>query len=362
MTETNATRSGNLRFYTSSNAFPSERMRITSGGFVGIGTTSPSYNLDVNTSVRVFNTVSGSTAEFRASGSAYAGSYNSSLRSIAGAIGILQLGNNADNYIIGGNTNAGGYLIFKVNATTETYTSGIEAMRITSGGNTEIRGGNILNIYRTDNTRALQLYVTGNESVIDSWEASSEPLMLRSNGSGGRIVFHTAGSERVRIASSGNVGINDTNPQTRFSINGANYIEMATFTATAASASSIVSNDGGYVQFSNSEARHNSNTGVFSATTNGVQILKAGIVHITVSQDIITAGSVGYIAMTIRKNGSNISENLITHTGGQWDMINGVATASVAANDVIGFHYGGGDILSFDPGTWSMYSFIWASR
>jgi hypothetical protein len=83
MTETNATRSGNLRFYTSSNAFPSERMRITSGGFVGIGTTSPSYNLDVNTSIRVFNTVSGSTAEFRASGSAYGGSYNSTLRSIA---------------------------------------------------------------------------------------------------------------------------------------------------------------------------------------------------------------------------------------------------------------------------------------
>jgi hypothetical protein len=66
--------------------------------------------------------------------------------------------------------------------------------------------------------------------------------------------------------------------------------------------------------------------------------------------------------MMIRKNGTNISENLISNTNGQWDGINGVATASVNANDVIGFYVSGGDIMSFDPGTWSMYSFIWSSR
>jgi hypothetical protein len=137
---------------------------------------------------------------------------------------------------------------------------------------------------------------------------------------------------------------------------------MATFTATAASAATIVADNGGYVQFSNGEARHISNTGVFSATTNGVQILKAGMVHVTVSQDIITAGTTGYQALFIRKNGTNISENLISNTDGQWDGINGVITTSVNANDVINFYYSGAEIISFDPGTWSMYSFIWSSR
>jgi hypothetical protein len=137
---------------------------------------------------------------------------------------------------------------------------------------------------------------------------------------------------------------------------------MATFTATAASAAAIVSANYGYVQFANGDARHNSNSGVFTATTDGVQILKPGILHITFSQDIITTTAIGYALMYIRKNGSTISENLITNTNGQWDGINGVATTSVNANDVIGFYVSASDITSFDPLTWSMYSFIWASR
>ena len=88
-------------------------------------------------------------------------------------------------------------------------TTSTERLRITSSGSTEVRSGNTLNIYRTDNTRALQLYTTDNECVIDSWAASSEPLMIRSNGSGGRIVFLTNGAERLRITSSGAINIKD---------------------------------------------------------------------------------------------------------------------------------------------------------
>jgi hypothetical protein len=184
----------------------------------------------------------------------------------------------------------------------------------------------------------------------------------RSTGNYTPIEFTTNAASRLYIETNGNIGINDNNPQTRLSVNGANYVEMATFTATAASAASIVSADSGYVEFSNGEARHNSNSGVFSATTNGIQILKAGIVQVTVSQDITTTGSTGYIAMYIRKNGNNISENLITNTNGHWDGINGVATATVSANDVIGFFYSGPGITAFDAGSWSQYSFIWTSR
>jgi hypothetical protein len=51
---------------------------------------------------------------------------------------MLQLGNNNDNYILAGNTAAGGYLIIRVNVSSETYTSGLEAMRINANGNTLI--------------------------------------------------------------------------------------------------------------------------------------------------------------------------------------------------------------------------------
>jgi hypothetical protein len=268
-------------------------LTITDAGKVGVGTTSPSYNLDVSGSIRAFHGTTAGVAEFRAIGSSYGGSYNTSLRSIGGAIGVLQLGNNGDNYIIGGNTAAGGYLVFRVNATTESITSGVEAMR---------------------------------------------------------------------IGSTGNVGINDGAPATKLSINGANYVEMATFACTPAGASAIVSSNNGYAQFSNATARHLSNTNVFTATTDGIQILKAGILFITFSQDIITAGTTGYSNCMIQKNKNNISENLITNTNGQWDGINGCVTIDVAANDVINFYYSGAEITSFDPGTWSMYSFMWSSR
>jgi hypothetical protein len=64
--------------------------------------------------------------------SVYPSAYFTSLRSDASANGILQLGNNNDNYILGGNTAAGGYLIFRVNVTSESIASGVESLRLNS--------------------------------------------------------------------------------------------------------------------------------------------------------------------------------------------------------------------------------------
>jgi hypothetical protein len=182
------------------------------------------------------------------------------------------------------------------------------------------------------------------------------------NTDNSNIVFGTNNTVKAVINVDGNLGINDNNPGTRLSVNGANYVEMATFACTTTGAATMVSDNTAYVQFSNGNARHISNTSVFTAVTDGIRILKAGMVHVTFSQDITTAGTTGYVAGYIEKNKSAISENLITNTGGQWDGINGCTTVSVAANDVINFKFTAADILSFDPNTWSNYSFIWTSR
>jgi hypothetical protein len=175
------------------------------------------------------------------------------------------------------------------------------------------------------------------------------------NANGGHIIMQG-------LTGSGNVGINDTSPQTKLSINGANYVEMATFACTSAGATTIVTDNAGYAQFSNGTARHLSNSSVFTAVTDGIQILKAGMVYVTVSQDIITSGASGYTLVYIQKNKSTISENLITNTNGQWDGINGCTTVNVNANDIINFYYSATDIISFDHNTWSNYSFVWTSR
>ena len=90
----------------------------------------------------------------------------------------------------------------------------------TFSGNVTVQSGSILAINRTDNTRALQLYTTANECVINSWEATSEPLHIRSFGSGGRIQFFTNGSEHIRLTSAGNTGFGLTNPQSQIHLNG----------------------------------------------------------------------------------------------------------------------------------------------
>jgi hypothetical protein len=211
-----------------------ERMRITSGGNVLIGTTTDAgYKLDVNGTGRFSSSVtandliqvdSGTVASLRARGGGYGGNYNTSLRSIVGAIGVLQLGNNADNYILAGNTLTGGFLSIRVNVSAESITSGTEALRIFSNGRVfvgsspsdsgfqfdvsgsgrfsgaltltaagnRINSGNELRFYRADNAIYTQLYDGGNASgfVLDN-----------RNGEG--FSFQSAGTNQLRIANTG---------------------------------------------------------------------------------------------------------------------------------------------------------------
>lgn len=79
-----------------------------------------------------FVATSSGIAESRIRGGGYGTNYNTSLRSLVGAIGVLQFGNNADNYILVGNTAGGGYLDVRVNCSTESISAGSLALRIQS--------------------------------------------------------------------------------------------------------------------------------------------------------------------------------------------------------------------------------------
>jgi predicted heme/steroid binding protein len=260
---------------------------MTSSGKIGIGgMTNPLSELHVYGSTSPKITITNTN---------YPTTYRTILGNRPSAAGVLQLGNNGDNYIVAGNQNPGGDLRFYVNASSD---------------------------------------------FIDTIN----------------------GTEAMRISSNGNIGIADTSPQTKLSINGANYVEMATF-AGAATAANIVSNNTGYLSM---QTRYNSNSNVFQINTSapqyGIKILKAGLLHVNLIQDITTSGSTGYVACYIQLNGNNIAEALITNTSSQWDGIMNSVTLAVAANDVISFSFNATDILSFDQGTWSQYNFIWCSR
>jgi hypothetical protein len=175
----------------------SEKMRITFGGNVGIGTTSPNYKLDVNGAI--------SSSTFLRVGD------------ISAQIGVI--GSEFSIFGAGGND----WTFYNGGATSNVfYTSGTERMRINSSGNVGIgtaspteklhvvgvaqilddaaRGRITFQISSTQN----DLYSTTNGfGSYRNLRLSSNELILCSNGP----------TERMRITSAGNVGIGTTSPE-----------------------------------------------------------------------------------------------------------------------------------------------------
>jgi len=176
---------GILRFYTAGSGSANEKMRITSAGNVGIGTTSPdSYSDPANN--LVVGTTSGNNGITIAAAT-------TGLSSIYFADGTT--GNEAyRGYLEYGHTND--YLAFG--------TAASERMRITSGGNVEIKSAGKLIAYRSDNTRYGEFFTDNNAVQITS---STDPIRI---SSADRIDFYAAGSERMRITSGGDVLVSKT--------------------------------------------------------------------------------------------------------------------------------------------------------
>lgn len=147
--------SGDLIFGTNS----VEKMRITSGG-----------DLQLTSGVAIF-TRSGKKIELNP---------NSGLANIDAEIEIT----------------SGMNLFFKL--------GGSERMRITSGGNVEIKSAGQLIAYRSDNARSGSFFC---DNVAVQLTSSTDPLRI---SSADRLELYTVGAERMRITSGGNILIGTT--------------------------------------------------------------------------------------------------------------------------------------------------------
>jgi hypothetical protein len=72
-------------------------------------------------------------------------------------------------------------------------------------------GGKIA-AFRSGNDRRGLFYTDGDGTWLESDSTGNDPLLLKSPGSGGSILFYTSTTEKVRITSGGNVGIGTASP------------------------------------------------------------------------------------------------------------------------------------------------------
>ena len=232
----NSTGVGVITFDTSNGSFsPSERMRITSAGDVGIGTTSPGAKLDVasgdirlGTNATYFRVRDTASAQPRVLG------MNASNTTYVGPI---------DSY-------AGGGIVYGASSNVAYhgfYGGGSEKVRITSAGDVGI--GTTSPTSQLGSTKVLDISSTGNgEIILDhtdagvssdiglyAWNRNNDHLAhIKASCDGATdsafISFHTqatggsfanaASNERMRISSSGNVGIGITNPGYTLDVSG----------------------------------------------------------------------------------------------------------------------------------------------
>jgi hypothetical protein len=190
----------------------SERMRINSSGNVGIGTTNPTAKLQVE---GTFSVRSSSTQSFNDSVNANNLTMTNSKAhfNVDGADKDFQVSSDTVPnalFVQGSDGNVG------IGTSSPTYS--LQVYKATAG-----------NIVRLGSTRTLDISNSDNGTYLGAiWNRNI-------NSVGGIHTWSINGSERMRIDSSGNVGINTTNTDTKFSLESPAKISRSAATTVDAS-------------------------------------------------------------------------------------------------------------------------------
>ena len=329
-----------------------ERMRITSTGNVGIGTTSPSRPLSV------YRSTAGSAANFLhyTDATAFAGLYID----VDNVNNIVELNASGDT------------------ASTMAFQTGnAERMRITTTGSVGI-GTTSPDSF---NSEARNLVVNGSGDVgisIATTTTTGNSSVVFADGTGGTagyrgrlkyghatdyMAFFTAAAERLRITSAGNVGIGTTSPDRPLSVVGGNSM-VARFQSTNTTA---------FIQLSNTvstadQVRIGSNGTNLVLSTNyaeRMRITSAGAIKFNAYDSTNNTGTPTYLLGTDASG--NVVKTLSTpspitsQAASLYDLIpNGAFTTTYAFTSTAGTYaevMSGDDVITA-AGTYSVQMYV----